>query len=253
MEMDLRQAMAAGEMTLQYHPRYRTNDMLIIGAEALVRWQHPQMGLLGPAHFLPLAEDTGLIVPLGRWVLNEACKAAARWSEHMVVSVNLSVVQFRQSDLRLDVQQALQEAGLAASRLELEVTESTLLDESAGALKTLNSLKELGVRLTMDQFGNGYSSLNYLRNYPFDGLKIDRSFISNALRSAKDRSIIKAIVGLAQALELTVTAEGVETREQLEWLGEENCAEVQGFHMSRPQSVAGMARLIQAAGDAAVG
>ena len=251
MEMDLRQAMAVGEMTLQYHPRYRTNGMHIIGAEAPVRWQHPQMGLLGPAHFLSLAEDTGLIVPLGRWVLNEACKEAARWPEHMVVSVNLSVVQFRQSDLRLDVQQALQEAGLAASRLELEVVETILLDESAGALKTLNSLKELGVRLTMDQFGNGYSSLNYLRNYPFDGLKIDRSFISNALRSANDRSVIKAIVGLAQALDIRVTAEGVETREQLEWLGEENCAEVQGFHMSRPQSAEDMGRLIQEAGDAA--
>jgi diguanylate cyclase (GGDEF)-like protein/PAS domain S-box-containing protein len=247
LETDLRQAMAAGDMKLQYHPRYRTNGMSMIGAEALVRWQHPQRGLLGPAHFIVLAEETGLIVPLGQWVLNEACKEAARWPEHMVVSVNLSVVQFRQSDLRLDVQRALQGSSLAASRLELEVTESILLDESAGALKTLNSVKELGVRLTMDQFGTGYSSLNYLRSYPFDGLKIDRSFVANVLSSAGDRSIIKAIVGLAQALGITVTAEGVETREQLDWLGEENCAEVQGFHMSKPQSAEDMERLISEA------
>lgn len=252
MEMDLRDAMAAGEMMLHYHPRYRTNGMHMIGAEALVRWQHPQAGLLGPAQFIELAEETGLIVPLGRWVLSEACREAARWPEHMIVSVNLSVVQFRQSDLRLDVQEALQEAGLAASRLELEVVESILQDESAGALKTLNSLKELGVRLTMDQFGNGYSSLNYLRNYPFDGLKIDRSFIANVLRSADDRSVIKAIIGLAQALDISVTAEGVETGEQLEWLGEENCAEVQGFHMSQPQTAEDLDRLIRGVDDASV-
>lgn len=244
LETDLRQAMAAGDMKLQYHPRYRTNGLSMIGAEALVRWQHPQQGLLGPALFITLAEETGLIVPLGQWVLTEACKEAARWPEHMVVSVNLSIVQFRQSDLRLDVQRALQASGLAASRLELEVTESILLDESADALKTLRSLKEVGVRLTMDQFGTGYSSLNYLRSYPFDGLKIDRSFVSNVLSSSGDRSIIKAIVGLAQALNITVTAEGVETREQLEWLGQENCAEVQGFHMSEPRSAEDMERLI---------
>jgi EAL domain-containing protein (putative c-di-GMP-specific phosphodiesterase class I) len=246
--MDLRQAMAMGEMALQYQPRYRTNGMHIIGAEALVRWQHPLKGLLGPAHFIDLAEETGLIVPLGRWVLNEACNEAARWPEHICVSVNLSVVQFRQSDLRLDVQRALTEAGLAASRLELEVAESILLDESAGALATLNALKELGVRLTMDHFGTGYSSLNYLRSYPFDGLKIDRSFIGNALSSANDRLIIKAIVGLAEALELTVTAEGVETGEQLEWLEEADCAVVQGFHICQPQFAQEMERLVQEMG-----
>lgn len=248
LEMDLRQAMAMGEMALQYQPRYRTNGMHIIGAEALVRWQHPLKGLLGPAHFIDLAEETGLIVPLGRWVLNEACNEAARWPEHICVSVNLSVVQFRQSDLRLDVQRALTEAGLAASRLELEVAESILLDESAGALATLNALKELGVRLTMDHFGTGYSSLNYLRSYPFDGLKIDRSFIGNALSSANDRLIIKAIVGLAEALELTVTAEGVETGEQLEWLEEADCAVVQGFHICQPQFAQEMERLVQEMG-----
>lgn len=248
LEMDLRQAMAMGELALQYQPRYRINGMHIIGAEALVRWQHPLKGLLGPAHFIDLAEETGLIVPLGRWVLNEACNEAARWPEHICVSVNLSVVQFRQSDLRLDVQRALTEAGLAASRLELEVTESILLDESAGALATLNALKELGVRLTMDHFGTGYSSLNYLRSYPFDGLKIDRSFIGNALSSANDRLIIKAIVGLAEALELTVTAEGVETGEQLEWLEEADCAVVQGFHICQPQFAEDMERLVQEMG-----
>ncbi len=248
LEMDLRQAMSRGEMALQYQPRYRTNGMHIIGAEALVRWQHPLKGLLGPAHFIDLAEETGLIVPLGRWVLNEACNEAARWPEHICVSVNLSVVQFRQSDLRLDVQRALTEAGLAASRLELEVAESILLDESAGALATLNALKELGVRLTMDHFGTGYSSLNYLRSYPFDGLKIDRSFIGNALSSANDRLIIKAIVGLAEALELTVTAEGVETGEQLEWLEEVDCAVVQGFHICQPQFAEEMERLVQEMG-----
>lgn len=244
LEIDLRQAIAMGEMRVHYQPRYRTDGLHLIGAEALVRWQHPQRGLLGPADFIALAEETGLIIPLGQWILNEACKEAARWPAHMVVSVNLSVVQFRQSNLRLDVQRALQQTQLPSSRLELEVTESILLDESSGALKTLNSLKELGVRLTMDDFGTGYSSLNYLRSYPFDGLKIDRSFIANMLNSIGDQSIIKAIVGLAQALDITVTAEGVETREQLEWLGEENCNAVQGFHMSQPQSAEELALLI---------
>jgi diguanylate cyclase (GGDEF)-like protein/PAS domain S-box-containing protein len=246
LEIDLRQAIAMGEMRVHYQPRYRTDGLHLIGAEALVRWQHPQRGLLGPADFIALAEETGLIIPLGQWILNEACKEATRWPAHMVVSVNLSVVQFRQSNLRLDVQRALQQTQLPSSRLELEVTESILLDESAGALKTLISLKELGVRLTMDDFGTGYSSLNYLRSYPFDGLKIDRSFITNMLDSIGDQSIIKAIVGLAQALDITVTAEGVETREQLEWLGEENCNEVQGFHMSQPQSAEELALLFGA-------
>lgn len=243
LELDLRHAVSAGEMRVYYQPRHRTDGLQIIGAEALVRWQHPQRGLLAPAEFLPLAEETGLIIPLGQWILAKACIEATRWPAHMVVSVNLSVVQFRQSNLLNDVQRALKNSQLAAERLELEVTESILLDESAGALKILTELKAVGVGLMLDDFGTGYSSLNYLRNYPFDGLKIDRSFITNVLTSVSDRTIIKAILGLAQALEITVTAEGVETKEQLEWLGEENCKEVQGTHMSKPCSAEDMALL----------
>jgi len=250
LEVDLRHAVSGGQMRVHYQPRYRTDGLHIIGAEALVRWQHPQRGLLAPAQFLPLAEETGLIIPLGQWVLAKACIEATRWPAHMVVSVNLSVVQFRQSNLLNDVQRALKHAQLAPARLELEVAESILLDESAGALKALTELKAAGVKLTLDDFGTGYSSLNYLRNYPFDGLKIDRSFITNMLNSASDRTIVKAIVGLAQALEITVTAEGVETKEQLEWLGEENCQEVQGTHMSKPRSAEEMALLL---GSLAVG
>jgi diguanylate cyclase (GGDEF)-like protein/PAS domain S-box-containing protein len=244
LELGLRQAISSGEMRVYYQPRYRTDGMQIIGAEALVRWQHPQRGLLAPAEFLPLAEETGLIIPLGQWVLAKACIEATRWPAHMVVSVNLSVVQFRQSHLLNDVQRALKHSRLAPERLELEVAESILLDESAGALKTLTALKAIGVGLTLDDFGTGYSSLNYLRNYPFDGLKIDRSFITNMLNSVSDRTIVKAIVGLAQALDITVTAEGVETKEQLDWLGEENCQEVQGVHMSKPRTAEDMAALV---------
>jgi EAL domain-containing protein (putative c-di-GMP-specific phosphodiesterase class I) len=244
LEIDLRHAISNGEMRVFYQPRYRTDGMHIIGAEALVRWQHPQRGLLAPADFLALAEETGLIIPLGQWILAKACIEAMRWPEPMVVSVNLSVVQFRQSNLVTDVQRALKHSKLPAGRLELEVAESILLDESAGALKTLEAMKALGVGLVLDDFGTGYSSLNYLRTYPFDGLKIDRSFITNMLNSVSDRSIVKAIVGLAQALEITVTAEGVETKEQLDWLGEENCQEVQGMHMSKPRSAEDMAALV---------
>ncbi|MEN0106825.1 MAG: EAL domain-containing protein [Pseudomonas sp.] len=244
LELGLRHAISAGEMRVYYQPRYRTDGLHIIGAEALVRWQHPQRGLLAPEEFLGLAEETGLIIPLGQWVLAKACLEASRWPAQMVVSVNLSVVQFRQSNLLNDVQRALKHSQLAPARLELEVAESVLLDESAGALKTLTALKAVGVGLTLDDFGTGYSSLNYLRNYPFDGLKIDRSFITNMLDSVSDRTIVKAIVGLAKALEITVTAEGVETQEQLQWLGDEHCQEVQGMHMSEPRSAEEMASLL---------
>lgn len=250
LEMELRHAISHDQLRVHFQPRYRTDGLQMVGAEALVRWQHPQRGLLEAAEFVELAEETGLIIPLGQWVLSEACREATRWPTGWVVSVNLSVVQFRQSDVAGDVQKALWQSRLPAGRLELEVAERILLDESAGALKTLQALKNMGVRLTMDEFGTGYSSLNYLRNYPFDGLKIDRSFVSNMLSSSRDQSIIKAIVGLAQALDIDVTAEGVESKEQLDWLEQQNCKEVQGFHMSRPKSREEMAQLL--AGNKAV-
>jgi diguanylate cyclase (GGDEF)-like protein/PAS domain S-box-containing protein len=235
LEQGLRVAIEQGQLHLHYQPRYRTDGLKLIGAEALARWEHPTRGMLAPDQFIPLAEETGLIVELGRWVLQEACREAAAWPAPLIVSVNLSTVQFQRSQLVNDVTLALRLSGLPAERLELEVTESVLLDDVSDTPSTLQALKQLGVRIVLDDFGTGYSSLSYLHSYLFDGLKIDRSFIANLDQSEDGRSIVRAILGLANSLNITVTAEGVETRQQLELLAGEHCEEVQGFHLSRPQ------------------
>lgn len=244
LELDLRTAIEQSQLCLYYQPRYRTQGLTLIGAEALARWQHPTRGLLAPDQFIPLAEETGLIVTLGQWVLREACREAASWPEPLIVSVNLSTVQFQRSQLVDDVGLALRESGLAPARLELEVTESVLLDDATDALATLQALKQTGVRIVLDDFGTGYSSLSYLRTYPFDGLKIDRSFIGSLDESEDGRSIVRAIVGLAKSLNITVTAEGVETGLQLDLLAREQCGEVQGFHLSHPQPPAEFGQLL---------
>ena len=245
MEDDLRHALKHNEFILHYQPRYKIDGKHIVSVEALVRWQHPTKGLLGPDLFIPLAEQTDLIVPLGRWVLREACETALGWPEDILLSVNLSPAQFAVSDVVEDVREVLVQTRFPASRLELEITENVMLNDTDGALTTMNALKELGVRLNMDDFGTGYSSLGYLRAYPFDGIKIDKRFIASISSGTNDRAVVQAIIGLGKAMGLTVTAEGVETEEQLDILGVDQCNEVQGYFMSRPIDKAAFARLLQ--------
>jgi len=234
LENDLRRAVKAHEFVLHFQPRYRLQSLQIVSVEALVRWQHPVEGLLGPDTFIPLAEQTDLIVPLGLWVLRSACEIARDWPAPLLVSVNLSPAQFSRSDVVADVRQILLETGFPAQRLELEITENVMLNDIEGALGTMNALKELGVRLNMDDFGTGYSSLGYLRTYPFDSIKIDKRFVAGLSSDSNDRAVVQAIINLGKAMGLTVTAEGVETEQQLQALGMEQCHEVQGFYLSRP-------------------
>ncbi|WP_065257369.1 bifunctional diguanylate cyclase/phosphodiesterase [Pseudomonas bananamidigenes] len=249
MEDDLRRALSNQELVLHYQPRYTVDGKEIVSVEALVRWQHPTRGLLGPDVFIPLAEQTDLIVPLGRWVLREACETALTWPGDILLSVNLSPAQFAISDVVEDVREVLVGTRFPASRLELEITENVMLNDTDGALTTMNALKELGVRLNMDDFGTGYSSLGYLRAYPFDGIKIDKRFIASISSGANDRAVVQAIIGLGKAMGLTVTAEGVETEEQLDILGKDQCNEVQGYYMSRPIDKEAFARLLQTSRD----
>ena len=233
-EQELRAAIRQGQLRLHFQPRYQVTPKHLRGVEALVRWEHPERGLVGPDRFIGLAEETGLIVPLGQWVLHEACREVARWPEPVVVSVNLSCRQFSHPTLVEDVARALDDSGLPGERLELEITESVMIQDADGALDVMQRLKALGVRLSMDDFGTGFSSLSYLRRYPFDGLKIDRSFIADMGRSSNDRSIVQAIINLGRSMGLEVTAEGVETPDQMALLEQDRCDEVQGYLLSRP-------------------
>jgi len=246
-EIELRQALRKGQLELYYQPRYRIGDLAIVSAEALLRWNHPTRGLVGPDEFIKLAEESDLIVEIGEWVLQEACREAAGWPDSMLVSVNISPIQFAHADLVTQVKQALVNAGLAAERLELEVTENTMLGDVECALLTLQALKDLGVKLNMDDFGTGYSSLSYLRSYPFDSIKIDRRFVATLDTTGRDRSIVQAIIGLGKALNLAVTAEGVETEGQLRILEDEECGEVQGFLFSEAVDRQSLAALLQRA------
>lgn len=241
LESDLRYGIKHGELRLHFQPRYRISDGRMMGAEALVRWQHPDRGLVSPDTFIPIAEETGLIMALSDWVLETACTSAVHWPDDLFVSVNLSSKEFQAEQLTSRVRAALTGSGLSPARLELELTESVMLEDADGALSIMRSLKALGVRLAMDDFGTGYSSLSYLRSYPFDGLKIDKSFVSRLGESEDDRSIIKAIVGLGRALSLTVTAEGIETSEHLEILKSVTCDEGQGYYLSRPMDAVSFA------------
>lgn len=234
LENDLRFAIKHGELRLHYQPRYRIADGQMVGAEALVRWQHPVRGLIPPDVFIPIAEESGLILSLSNWVLDTACGSAARWPKHLFVSVNLSPSEFKRGHLVDRVQKALNRSGINPARVELEITESVMLEDTAGALEIMHTLKRLGLRIAMDDFGTGYSSLSYLRAFPFDGLKIDRSFLNRLDESGNDKAIIQAIVGLGRALSLTVTAEGIETTEHLDLLKAVSCDEGQGYFLSRP-------------------
>jgi EAL domain-containing protein (putative c-di-GMP-specific phosphodiesterase class I) len=208
-----------------------------------VRWRHPERGMVQPNDFIPLAEETGLIVPIGNWVLNQACSDAIMWPDHVKIAVNLSPAQFNKT-LVLDVISALSKSGLAPNRLELEITETVLLQDTDSTIAVLNQLHGLGVRIAMDDFGTGYSSLGYLRKFPFDKIKIDRSFISDMDEKADSIAIVRAVTGLGATLGMSTTAEGVETVEQLRQLRLEGCTEAQGFLISKPRPASELADLL---------
>ncbi|KJC34801.1 EAL domain-containing protein [Bradyrhizobium sp. LTSP857] len=244
MELDLRRAFANGEFELHYQPLVSIASDRISGFESLLRWRHPDKGMISPAEFIPVAEDIGLISPLGGWVLREACAEAVKWPTDIKVAVNLSPVQFRSRNLVQVVISALAQSGLSPKRLELEITESIFLAETDANLAILHQLRELGVGISMDDFGTGYSSLSYLRSFPFDKIKIDRSFVKDLAQRPDCVAIVRAISGLGRSLNITTTAEGVETEDQLDWLRAEGCNEVQGFLFSAARPAAEIAKLL---------
>jgi diguanylate cyclase (GGDEF)-like protein/PAS domain S-box-containing protein len=251
MELDLRRALAGGEFELHYQPLVDISADRISGFEALLRWQHPEKGMIPPAEFIPVTEDIGLIAPIGEWVLREACNEAVKWPTAVKVAVNLSPVQFRSRNLVQVVISALAQSGLSPTRLELEITESLFLAETAANLEILHQLRELGVRISMDDFGTGYSSLSYLRSFPFDKIKIDRSFVKDLTERPDCVAIVRAISGLGRSLNITTTAEGVETIDQFDWLRAEGCNEVQGFLFSAARPAAEVAALLERFGEKA--
>jgi diguanylate cyclase (GGDEF)-like protein/PAS domain S-box-containing protein len=243
LQRDLQRAVERDELAIHYQPQSRLGNG-VVGFEALVRWHHPSRGLIPPNTFIPLAEESGLIISIGEWILRETCREAASWPRQLQIAVNLSPVQFQHGDLPALVHAVLLETGLTANRLELEITEGVLIGDFSRALSILRRLKALGVRIAMDDFGTGYSSLSYLQSFPFDKIKIDRSFVSNLDRSPQSAAIIRAVIGLGRGLELPVIAEGVETAEQLAFLTDEACDEVQGYLVGRPCPIADYAELV---------
>jgi diguanylate cyclase (GGDEF)-like protein len=244
LEVDLRRALTAGEFSLAYQPQINLASNELTVMEALLRWTHAERGPVPPSEFIPLAEEMGLIVPLGEWVLREACREAARWPDPIKVAVNLSPVQFRNRGLVTTVTQALAAARLSPRRLEVEITEAVLLRDDETIVTMLHQLRALGVRIAMDDFGTGYSSLSYLRSFPFDKIKIDRSFIKDIDRNRDSAVIIKAIASLGASLGIETTAEGVETEEQLDIVRRAGCTEMQGYLASRPVAACDVAELI---------
>ena len=234
-ELDLRDAITSKQLKLYYQPITDSAHDEVIGYEALMRWNHPINGLIMPMDFIPIAEETGLIHSIGAYALHEACHEAASWVGNQTIAVNLSPVQFKNSSLISVIESALSESGLAPNRLEVEITESVLLDNNNANVATLARLKELGVRIALDDFGTGYSSLSYLRSFPFDKIKIDKSFINDMQDSREALAIIRAITGMSRSLDIQTTAEGVETPEQFRRLKEEGCSLFQGYYFGRPQ------------------
>ncbi|OGS91577.1 MAG: hypothetical protein A2061_08030 [Gallionellales bacterium GWA2_59_43] len=249
LENDLRHALEREELQVYYQPQIDLLDNAIVGVEALLRWQHPGRGMIPPDQFIPLAERIGLIEPIGAWVLHTACRQQVAWRDAglppLRIAVNLSAVQFQHGDLKQTVMQALEHSGMRPDYLELELTESMLLDKSGDMLSTLRELKALGIGLSVDDFGTGYSSLSYLKSFPLDVLKIDKSFVSGPDVNAENIEIVRAIVAMAHALHLKVIAEGVETADQLAQLREFDCDYVQGFFFSRPIPAAALTRLLR--------
>lgn len=245
LEMDLRRAIVDGELELYYQPLVQISDGSISGFEALLRWNHPTRGMILPSEFVPLAEDIGLITPIGEWVLREACATAANWPGNTRVAVNLSPVQFKSRDLVRVVTLALAVSGLQPARLELEITEGVLLMDTKETLEILHQLRGLGARFSLDDFGTGYSSLSYLRSFPFDKIKIDQSFVQDIHLNSQSLAIVRAISGLASSLGIKTTAEGIESREQLDQLRSEGCTEAQGYFFGRPMNAASAIKLLR--------
>jgi diguanylate cyclase (GGDEF)-like protein len=248
-EIDLRRAIEQAEFRLYFQPLFDLGKDRIGAFEALIRWEHPTRGLVMPAEFIPVAEETGLIVPIGAWVMQEACRQAATWPDHIKVAVNVSSVQFRHAGLAETVTQALQSSGLRPDRLEVEITESIFLDSTDTTQRLLHSLRSLGVRVALDDFGTGYSSLSYLQSFPFDKIKIDRSFIIGLQTREGAGAIVKAITDLATALGMETTAEGVEDQGQLTALRSHGCSSVQGYLFGGPMAAGDVDALLARGGD----
>ncbi|UQR61221.1 EAL domain-containing protein [Bradyrhizobium sp. C-145] len=244
LEIDLREAIEQNEMELYYQPILNLRSNIITGFEALARWRHPVNGMIPPATFIAVAEDTGLIQPLGEWALREACRCAAHWPNNLKIAVNLSPIQFAASNLSEVVRHALEETGLQPHRLELEITEGVFMTNNESTLSTLRQLKQLGVRISLDDFGTGYSSLSYLRSFPFDKIKIDRSFVSDLAEGTEHVVIVQAVVSIARALGMTTLAEGIETVGQYEFLAALDCDEGQGYLFSPPVPTAKVPEMI---------
>ncbi len=238
MQNHLRRALERGEFELNYQPQVDLKKGTIVGAEALIRWRHPELGLVSPGQFIPMAEENGLIVPIGDWVMQEACQQNRRWQEAglppLPVAINLSAAQFRKENFHDCVERALHENGLSPSYLELELTEGTVMQNAEDTILMLQELKAMGVRLSIDDFGTGYSSLSYLKRFPIDKLKVDRSFVQDVTSNDGDAEITRAIIGMAHGLGLKVIAEGVEHEDQLKFLRWQKCDDMQGFYFSRP-------------------
>ena len=244
LELALRKAFENGEFELYYQPVLNLGKGAVRCCEALLRWHHPQRGMVSPAEFIPVAEDIGLIVALGEWVIRQACFDAAQWPDDVGVAVNLSPTQLVSAGLLPAVLNALAFARLPPARLELEITEAVLMQNSEVTLRTLHQLRSLGIRISMDDFGTGYSSLSYLRSFPFDNIKIDRCFINGLGTSSESNAIVQAVAGLAESLNMTTTAEGVETGEQLDLVRRLGCTDVQGFYYSPPVTARELAKLL---------
>ena len=246
LELDLRHALARGEFEVHYQPLVDLAANVVTGCEALLRWRHPERGMVSPADFIPVAEETGLIGEIGEWVLKQACLEAASWPGQIHIAVNVSPVQFRSRTLALKVAAALAESGLAPGRLELEITETVLIRDDEEALTILQQLRELGVRIALDDFGTGYSSLSYLHRFPFDKIKIDRSFISDIGEPEDSSPIVRAVVHMAAARHMATTAEGVETEAQREVLRRFGCSQMQGWLFSPAVPAAKLKQLLAA-------
>ena len=244
-ELDLREAIQEGQFVLHYQPVFDLKADRIGGFEALVRWYHPERGIVPPVEFIPIAEDTGLIIAIGEWVMQEACRQAMHWPEHVRVAVNVSPLQFRNTGFQAIILQALAHSGLSPNRLESEITESVFLDGEGPVIALLHTLRAMGIRVALDDFGTGYSSLSYLRSFPFDKIKIDRSFITSIASDPSAAAIVRAIVDLATALDMETTAEGVEDTGQLELLRGEGCGNIQGYLFSRPVESSRIAGLLE--------
>jgi predicted signal transduction protein with EAL and GGDEF domain len=252
LEMDLRQAIIEGGFEIYYQPIVSLQSNQVSGCEALLRWHHPQRGMISPADFIPVAEDTGLINQLGEWVLTTACMEAATWPDHVKLAVNVSPVQFRSDTLALKVVAALAASGLSANRLELEITEAVLIRDDVAALAILHQLRALGVRIALDDFGTGYSSLSYLQRFPFDKIKIDRCFIKDIAEPSGAPCIVQAVVSIAVTRHITTTAEGVETEQQREILRALGCTQLQGYLFSSAKPATEIRRLFLSNHDRAV-